>query len=173
MKPSGIEAYSLGRSYDVMPIPMDPEFCIEVPSGPLTFVVESRRLTDHDINTNAVDRGRPDATFDTGIDDGGACIHVQSTSDSLEHLRFDCFDNEPHYHYIDNSAQANVVVRFDQFAEGDPLSWTLGRLRNRLPHMLDHLGLTELADQVRAADLEPSIAEVERLLLAVGASTPV
>lgn len=169
MKPSGIDAYVLGRSYDVMPIPMDPEFCVEVPAGPLTFVVESRRLTDDAINTNALDRGRPDATYDTGIEDGGACVHVLSAADGLEHLRFDCFDNEPHYHYIDNVVQANVVVRFDQFAEGDPQEWTLGRLRDRLPHMLDHLGLTELAAAVRAEDLEPAVAEVERLLGVVGA----
>ncbi|MBM4575863.1 hypothetical protein GS415_07780 [Rhodococcus hoagii] len=70
----------------------------------------------------------------------------------------------PHYHYIRQADQQNVVVRFDQFAEGDARDWTLGRLRSRLPHMLGFLGLTELADSVQATDLEPAVAEVERLL---------
>ncbi|MET3641491.1 hypothetical protein ABIC73_003084 [Prescottella equi] len=164
MNPSGIEAYRLGRSFDVMPIPMDPAHCVDVPAGPLIFVVESRHLTDEAISSNAVERGRPDATYDSGIDDEGACVHVLSAGDRSEHLRFDCFDNEPHYHYIRQADQQNVVVRFDQFAEGDARDWTLGRLRSRLPHMLGFLGLTELADAVQATDLEPAVAEVERLL---------
>ncbi|MGO4200524.1 hypothetical protein AB4Z09_01960 [Rhodococcus sp. TAF43] len=168
MNPSGIEAYRLGRSFDVMPIPMDLEHCVEVPAGPLTFVVESRRLTDEAINSNARDRGRPDATYDSGIDDGGACVHVLGTADRLERLRFDCFDNEPHYHYIHQSEQVNVVVRFDQFAEGDPREWTLERLRSRLPHMLEHLGSVGLADEVRAVDLSPAVDEVARLLDVAG-----
>ncbi|GAA0962579.1 DUF7700 domain-containing protein [Actinocorallia libanotica] len=170
MQPSGIEAYVLGRSYDVMPIPMDPEACVEVPAGPITFVVEARVLTDEAINQNAVERGRPDATYDTGIHDGGASVHVVETATGLEHLRFDCFDNEPHYHYIRNDEQANVLVRFDDFAEGDPHRWTVERLRHRLPHMLEYAGASELAEQVRGADLEAAVAQVEQLLLRAGSA---
>ncbi|MGF7122679.1 DUF7700 domain-containing protein [Rhodococcus sp. BE178] len=160
MNPSGIEAYRLGRSFDVMPIPMDPEHCVYVPAGPLTFVVESRRLTDEPSTRTRAIGAVPDATYDSG----GACVHVLDTVDRLERLRFDCFDNEPHYHYIHQSEQVNVVVRFDQFAEGDPREWTLERLRSRLPHMLEPLGSVRLADEVRAADLGSAIDEVARLL---------
>lgn len=165
MQSSGLEAYMLGRSFDVMPIPMDPEMCVEIPAGPVTFIVESRVLTDEAINDNAIGRGRPDQTFDTGLNDGGASVHVLGASDRLEHLRFDCFDNEPHYHYIHNAEQTNVVVRFDNFAEADPHAWTLERLRERLPQMLDRAGAVELAEQVRRSDLSAAIGEVERLLL--------
>lgn len=168
MQPSGVEAYFLGRSFDIMPIPMAPAACVEVAAGPITFVVESRKLSDEDINRNAVSRGRPDQTNDTGIDDGGACVHVLGTADRLEHLRFDCFDNEPHYHYIRNADQTNVVVRFDNFAEGDPLLWTLERIRTRLPEMLEHAGATKLASQAREYDLSEAIDDVEALLLRVG-----
>ncbi|CAM3149022.1 DUF402 domain-containing protein [Prescottella defluvii] len=161
---SGIEAYQLGRSFEVMPIPMDPEFCQEIPAGPVTFVVESRRLSDEAINTNALDRGRPDQTYDTGIDDGGACVHVCGSADGREWLRFDCFDNEPHYHYVRHNEQRNVVVRFDQFAEGDPEAWTLDRLRTRLPAMLRHAGAEELADVVAGAELGGAVDEVAEVL---------
>lgn len=162
--PSGIEAYQLGRTYEVMPIPMVPEHCVEIPAGPVTFVVESRNLSDEAINTNALERGRPDQTFDTGIDDGGACVHVVGTADGLEWLRFDCFDNEPHYHYVRNHEQSNQVVRFDQFAEGDPEEWTLQRLRGQLPQMLRYAGAEELADEVAGADLSAAVDEVAAML---------
>lgn len=161
---SGIEAYRLGRSFEVMPIPMDPDCCQDVSAGPLTFVVESRRLSDEAINTNAVDRGRPDQTYDSGIDDGGACVHVCDSADGREWLRFDCFDNEPHYHYVLHNEQRNVVVRFDQFAEGDPEAWTLGRLRTRLPAMLRHAGAEELAAVVADAELGAAVDEVAEIL---------
>lgn len=161
---SGIEAYQLGRSFEVMPIPMDPGFCIEVPAGPVTFVVESRRLSDEAINTNALDRGRPDQTYDSGIDDGGACVHVCDSADGLEWLRFDCFDNEPHYHYVRNTEQCNVVVRFDQFAEGDPEAWTLDRLRSRLPAMLRYAGAEGLADATDSAELGAAVDRVAEIL---------
>ncbi len=161
---SGIEAYQLGRSYDVMPIPMDPAFCVEVEAGPVVFVVESRRLSDEAINVNALDRGRPDQTYDTGIDDGGACVHVVGAEDRLEWLRFDCFDLEPHYHYVRNDTQSNQVVRFDQFAEGDPQAWTLQRLRSNLPAMLRYAGAERLAEQVAASDLTSGVDEVAAIL---------
>lgn len=167
MEPSGIEAYRLGRHYDVMPIAMVPEACIEVPAGPLTFVVEARRLTDEAIHESSHAQGRrfpvPDAT---GVDDGGATLHVLGTADGLEHLRFDCFENEPHYHYIDNAHGANTVVRLDDAAEGDPTRWTLERVRTRLPEMLEHAGVPALAAEARAAreEILASVPRVEQLL---------
>ena len=153
--PSGLEAYVLGRAYPVMPIPMVPEACIDVPAGPVTFVVEGRRLTDEAIIGNALERGGLDVIEQPdGVDDGGMTIHVLGAADRLEHLRFDCFEHEPHYHYIRNAEQANVVVRIDTFAEGDPTTWSLRCLRERLPEMLAHADATGLSEQVRAAGPE-------------------
>lgn len=152
---SGLDAYKLGRAYAVMPIPMVAEACTDVPAGPVTFVVEGRRLTDEAILTNAEATGGLDAIDQpSGVDDGGMSIHVLGTDDRLEHLRFDCFEHEPHYHYIDNAEQANVVVRIDTFAEGDPTAWSLRCLRERLPEMLGHTGMAGLGERVRAATAE-------------------
>lgn len=170
-QPGALEAYKLGRFYDVMPIAMVPEACVEVPAGPVTFVVEARSLTDEAIISSAEGQGRRDAIDEpTGIDDGGASLHVVGTETGLEHLRFDCFETDPHYHYVLNREQANVVVRLDTFAEGDPQAWTLERMRTRLPEMLGHAGAEDLVGPVRAAYpvIVEALTEVERLLDAAG-----
>jgi len=172
-QPSGIEAYTVGRSFEVMPIPMVPAACIEVPAGPVTFIVESRHLTDEVINHNALSQGHEDGVVDDlGVDDGGASLHVLGTEDRLEHLRFDCFDLEPHYHYIRHARAHNVVVAIDTHAEGDPVSWALGCVRQRLPEMLEFAGVPELAARVRAElDLVLApIGEVEDLLVRAGSA---
>ena len=165
---SGIEAYVVGREYDVMPIAMVPEHCVSVPAGPVTFVVESRRLTDEVINHNARSQGRPDGVLDLDVDDGGASLHVLGADDGLEHLRFDCFELEPHYHYVRNAEQTNVVVAIDAHAEGDPLRMALRCVRRRLPEMLEFAGAHELAAAVRAesVDVLDAVAAVEELMLA-------
>ena len=166
--PSGIEAYVVGRTYDVMPIPMVPEHCVRVPAGPVTFVVESRHLTDEVINHNARTQGRPDGVLDLVVDDGGASLHVLGATDDLEHLRFDCFEHEPHYHYVRNDEGTNVVVAVDRHALGDPLEFTLHAVRTRLPEMLEFAGAGGVAASVRtsSAAVAEALGEVERLLRA-------
>src|SRR5437868_4300947 len=101
--------YRRGNRYPQMPIPMVTEHCIPVDAGAVQLVVESRRLT------NAILADTYGGTVDNGIefDDFGASLHVCGTTDGLEHLRFDCFENEPHYHYIEQANGANTVVRID------------------------------------------------------------
>ena len=82
------------------------------------------------------------------FDDFGASLHVCGTADGLEHLRFDCFENEPHYHYIEQANGANTVVRIDELAVGDPIEFTLAAVEHHLPDMLRHCGMADLADQV-------------------------
>jgi hypothetical protein len=78
------DTYDLGRAYPQMPIPLVSERCIDVAAGPITFVVESRDLADSTTT--------PDAF--------GGTVHVVAAADSVEYLRFDCFDDIPHYHYL-------------------------------------------------------------------------
>ena len=167
MQSSGLRAYQLGRRYDVMPIPMVPEACIDVEAGPIVFVVEGRKLTDEVIIANAAAQGRPDGIDQpSGVHDGGMSVHVLDAADRVEYLRFDCFENEPHYHYIRNDEQANIVVRIDTFAEGSPEEWMLGRLASRLPDMLEHANAAALADAVRTApaDVNAGVSRVRELL---------
>jgi hypothetical protein len=147
--------YRLGTAITAMPAPLIPGNCLEIPAGPLLFVLESRFLAD-DLVTLKLDEG-PDAAL---VDDGGASVHVFGTADGLEHLRFDCFDRYPHYHYVDNANQVNRIVRLDEIALGDPMEWVIGRLRRRLPEMLDYVGVADLAEAVRA-DMSSVLAAVD------------
>jgi hypothetical protein len=91
---------------------------------------------------------------------------VVGTDDGLEHLRFDCFEANPHYHYIRNAEQRNIIVRIDEIALGDPASWAIECLRTRMPEMLEHAGATGLANAVRShpQPVADGIDQVARLL---------
>ncbi len=140
--------YQLGNFYSSMPIPAVVEHCINVDAGALRFVVESRELTNEILLTQ-LPEGSVTIPDDVSYDDYGASLHVCGTEDGLEHLRFDCFENEPHYHYIRHAEGGNVICRLDEIAQGDPIEWTVGRLRTRLPEMLDYAGADHLAKAAR------------------------
>jgi hypothetical protein len=154
--------YRRGNRYDQLPIPMVTEHCIPVDAGAVQLVVESRKLTNEiigDTYHGAVDAGIP-------FDDFGATLHVCGTADGLEYLRFDCFENEPHYHYIEQAVGANTVVRIDELAVGDPIDFSLACVEHHLADMLRHCGVAGLADTVAG---EPdkvitAVAEVRELM---------
>jgi hypothetical protein len=141
--------YRRGNLYTSMPIPMVPEMCFPVDAGPVRLVVESRQLTNAILAETYKDGEIPEAHVD--FDDYGPTVHVCGADDGLEHLRFDCFEHEPHYHYIRNAEQSNVICRIDEVAVGDPIEFTLRCLRTQLPEMLELAGATELSQKARAA----------------------
>ena len=154
--------YRRGNRYERLPIPMVEEHCIPVDAGAIQLVVESRKLT------NAIIQGAYDDNADAGIpfDDFGATLHVCGTADGLEHLRFDCFENEPHYHYIEQARGANTVVRIDELAVGDPIEFSLACVEHHLPDMLRHCGVAGLADEVagRPDPVSTAVTEVRELM---------
>jgi hypothetical protein len=155
--------YRRGNRYDRLPIPMITEHCIAVDAGAVQLVVESRVLTNEiiqDVFEGAV-------AADVAFDDYGATLHVCGTADGLEHLRFDCFEHEPHYHYIDQGAVTNTVVRIDELAVGDPVEFSLACVEHHLPDMLRHCGVGDLADEVagRPERVGAAVAEVRALMV--------
>jgi hypothetical protein len=88
-----------------------------------------------------------------GAGDGGA---------ALELLRFDCFEEDPHYHYVSWREKSNEMLHIDPVADGDPLAWALERIRTRLPQMLERAGAADVAARVDAREIErvlPRVAE--------------
>lgn len=155
----------VGTYFDYFPIPPVPEHCTEIEAGPVTFVVEPRQVTGDDA-TDALPELGADALGAADRVYFGASLHVYGTADGLEHLRFDCFVDDPHYHYIRHVDGGNLVCPLDQAAEGDPLEWTLGRLRGRLPEMLECAHAPELAARVRdeRQTVLAAVDDVSRLL---------
>src|SRR4029450_2268597 len=101
----------------------DPAQTVYISAGMLRFGIEYRRLQN----------------------DQGICIHVFRGPDDQqdEVLRFDCFERQPHYHYA--WSKNDHYVPLDTAAEGDPVQWTLARLRTRLPAMLIRADAPDLA----------------------------
>ena len=145
--------------YDVMPIPPVEAHTGRFEAGPISIGVEYR-LLDEAVTAafNANNDSQPE------IDDRGVSLHVFGTTDSeeLEYLRFDCFDEDPHYHYVSHARRTNEMVHLDPAAHGDSLEWALDCIRTRLPQMLTRAGGAELASRVEPARVEailPKVAE--------------
>jgi hypothetical protein len=155
--------YRRGNRYDRLPIPMITAHCIPVDAGAVQLVVESRVLTNDIIQ----DTFEGAVAADVPFDDFGATLHVCGTADGLEHLRFDCFEHEPHYHYLDQGAVTNTVVRIDELAVGDPVEFSLACVEHHLPDMLRHCGVGDLADEVagRPERVGAAVAEVRALMV--------
>ena len=150
--------------YEVMPIPPVETQTDWFEAGPVKFGVEYRLLNDAIAAAAVLEIAGGDAPSALNIDDRGVSIHVFSNSggESREYLRFDCFEEDPHYHYISWKDHSNEMVHIDPIADGDPLGWTLDRLRLRLPFMLERAGAAEIAaklDSRLVDDVLPRIAE--------------
>ena len=148
--------------YTLMPIPPVEEHTSYFPAGPITIGVEYRLLNDEIVNRHmAVEQQRADVG--DGIDDRGVSLHVFGTAhggEHVEHLRFDCFEADPHYHYVNWGERANDIVHIDPIADGDPLAWALDRIRTRLPQMLERAGAGDVAQRVDAGALEAILPRV-------------
>ena len=82
------------------------------------------------------------------MDDQGVSIQVLNDVDGSEAelLRFDCFDQKPHYHY--GPQKQNERVYMDQTTAGNPVGWTLKQLRSHLPAMIRRAGYEDVASQL-------------------------
>jgi len=172
----------VGTVYKVQPQPWEEADTRWVDAGPVRFGVEWR-----DVDPAALLATYGEGTADMaeiverspegGFHDRGVSIHVCATGSGHEYLRFDVFDDDPHYHYVDTSGEANRVVAFDSTANGEMLPWVLDRLRTRLATMLEGADAADVAAEVSAADLgqlRAAVDTVERLATearTTGAST--
>ena len=84
------------------------------------------------------------------MDDQGLCLQVYSEVDGkdTEILRFDCFDQLPHYHY--GPENFNIRLYMDKTTVGNPLGWTMNNLRNNMVTMVRRAGYDDLADSLGA-----------------------
>lgn len=165
-------AVPLGHHFEGLgPIPPRPEHTRWFPVGPLTIGVEHRSLDAEvlgeafqDERRATLDAAVADSHGDGVVEDGGVSLHVCDGDTGVEYLRFDCFEGDPHYHYIQGGTYS-ITVPHDEDANGDALTWALGRLESRLPAMLrvaeaEHLAAA-LSDEALAAGL-PAVRATAR-----------
>lgn len=163
-------------TYRTLPVPAFAEHTAMVVAGAVTIGIEYRHLDEEMIMRfyGPDARAKFDNVAPVGmgavVEEDGLALHVFGTDDQQEYLRFDCFDDAPHYHYLDPHTPTNVVVDYDPIAGGPVVEWALEAIELRMAAMLRHAGATELAGKVRLADVGASMprvrAEVERMLAA-------
>ncbi len=148
--------------YDIMPIPPIEAHSERFEAGPISIWVEYRLLDDAIAAAHTVAEG-----YDGDVsqfDDRGVSLHVFGEpapgEPEIEFLRFDCFDEDPHYHYVSHAKKTNEMVHIDRFAQGDPLEWALDRIRTRLPQMLERAGANLLAARVEPSRVEAILPKV-------------
>ncbi|CAJ1500457.1 DUF7700 domain-containing protein [[Mycobacterium] burgundiense] len=165
--------FPLGTTYDVDPLPLVEDDTTFFPAGVVTIGVEFRRVDAETLKAGfgeeLVSKENPT------IEDSGVSLHVVGTQDNREYLRFDCFVEDAHYHYI-NWGVGQTVVPFDRAAGGDMLTWALDAIAHRLDAMLSFAGADDLAGSVdmeivrtAVAEVAPVAREAQRLL---GAAIP-
>lgn len=153
--------------YSLMPIPPIEAHTHWFEAGNLRIGVEYRLLNDAiaaAAQLEAATGDVPGVETNGPIDDRGVSLHVVARQDGedRELLRFDCFQEDPHYHYVSWRAKSNEMVHLDPVADGDPLTWALDRLRARLLPMLIRADAADVAKKVDVPAVDallPRIAE--------------
>ena len=163
----------IGKVYAIQPQPPVEENMRYFDAGALRFGVEYRALDPESLVETYKDRPEELAEMlkqspDGGFADEGVSVHVFDATDGHEYLRFDMFDDEPHYHYIHKTTDGSIVnnvIDFDVSALGDMLPWTFERLRTRLEVMLTEAGGDTLAQKVDAATVARALSDVETCVI--------
>ena len=146
-----LKTMTAGTYLDSVPVPHDPQATTYHAVGSITVGLEYRvfdpvaerlKYTDEEIAATG-----PDSLFHRDDADEGICVHVFATDGLGEYLRFDCFRDEPHYHYIDPDV-GNVLIHYDDVANGPMAPWIIDVLRTRSPEMLSAIGAVDLAASV-------------------------
>ena len=126
----------MGRiEYRTLPVPAFPEYTVRIAGGAVTFGVEYRHLDEATIlaqygpDSRALFDGKKPAGMGEIIEEDGLALHVFDASTGNELLRFDCFDEAAHYHFLTPAEPRNVVIEHDTAANGPLLDWALVELR--------------------------------------------
>jgi hypothetical protein len=151
----------IGTHYDGSPVPPVPEHTRYVEAGVLSIGVEYRHVDAAVIATTFGDIAVREAGDDTPqppiLNDEGLTLHVCDRASGDEYLRFDLFDDNPHYHYI-HPGRDHLVVPFDRASCGDMRAWAVACLGSRLRQMLELAGADELVARLSGADVDAAVA---------------
>jgi hypothetical protein len=98
--------------------------------------------------------------------DRGAAIRVFGDVDGTDTqlLRFDCFDNAPHYHYAPDGMNAHHHM--DRAVTPDVVAYSLAQIRDNTKAMVKAAGYPEVAASVDSEAVANSVgamrAEIEK-----------
>jgi hypothetical protein len=147
--------------YMGMPIPPVKENMEVFSAGAVSIGVEFRVLTDAVIDALGLKEIAASNQYPE-LDDRGVSLHVfvRTGEGDFERLRFDCFQRDPHYHYLSVANKWQDVIHIDPTVTGDPVSWALNLIRSRLAVMLTRAEVEEPARYVDAGKIEEILPRV-------------
>ncbi len=171
----------MGRiEYHTLPVRAFMEHTVCVDAGPVTFGVEYRHLDEATIlaeygpDAEAKFGGVRPAGMGQVVEEDGVSIHVFDSANGEELLRFDCFDDAPHYHLLAPRDSRNIVIEHDGAVSGPLLDWAIGELGKRLPDLLRQAGAGAVAERVDAAEVAAAVQTVDQVArYVVAAGRPV
>jgi len=96
--------------------------------------------------------------------DRGPSLQVLGDVDgkTVQLLRFDCFEEEPHFHYDPEGKNNRIFL--NKARVSDPIAWTIEYMQGNLPSLVRIAGYGRLADSLNKEALEAAIPGVERAL---------
>ena len=100
--------------------------------------------------------------------DRGQAIHVLGdvAGQEVELLAFDCFVNEPHYHY--GPRNKNERIYWDKTMVPDPLRWTLDQFKGgKLPMLIQRAGYPGIVAELDEGLIQSKLPEVEAQAIAM------
>ncbi|MBY8862953.1 hypothetical protein K7711_41230 [Nocardia sp. CA2R105] len=165
----------VGHVFNIAPEPLAPENTTFYNIGPVQVGIELRHITTESLRETYKDDPDASAALEASlaagdeaqVDDGGLSVHVIEAASGHEYLRFDCFDEDPHYHYVHRTAPGeepqNRWVRYDSVANGRMLPWVRRCLTTRLSEMLADADATELAAQLDHAVVAAAIDRIPEM----------
>src|SRR5256886_1760326 len=77
-------------------------------------------------------------------------------------LRFDCFENQPHFHYDPDGKNNRIFLNTTRVS--DPIAWTIDYLRGNFTSLVRIAGYGKLADQLDETALTATLPGIEKAL---------
>jgi len=96
--------------------------------------------------------------------DRGPSLQVLGNVDgkSVQLLRFDCFEHEPHFHYDPDGKNNRIFLNTARVS--DPIAWTIDYLRGNFASLVRIAGYGQCADRLNEAALTAALPGVEKAL---------
>ena len=93
--------------------------------------------------------------------DRGPAVRVFGDTDRgpVQVLRFDCFEDGPHYHYDPDGMNGLHVL--DRAVVPDVVAWALVQLRRNIRAMVMTAGYPDLAESLDQAAVSAKVGEIE------------
>jgi len=102
--------------------------------------------------------------YRAGNTDRGPSLRIYGDVEgkAVQLLRFDCFENQPHFHYAPEGK--NNQLRMDKTKVDDPIAWTMDHLQGNMTSLIRLAGYRALADQLDEAELTAALPIIDKAL---------